>query len=119
MLRGLTDAEVEYYHRHLPKVEARRHYSVAQLNADFREMFFPRYIGPDPNGKPKEPERPRNVWRTEELLPPFAWMRDPEAVSMSVGAAESLAAVFDDLPAWARALAPIDAARALLATQVT
>ena len=52
VLRNLTDGEVEYYHQHLPRIEARHHYSVAQLTADFREMFFPRYLDPDPNGEP-------------------------------------------------------------------
>jgi len=114
VLRNLTDGEVEYYHQHLPRIEARHHYSVAQLTADFREMFFPRYLDPDPNGEPKEPPRRRKHWQAEELLPPFAWFEEPERISMTVGAAQTLLAVHDRLPRWARAVAPVATAKMLL-----
>lgn len=115
MLRGLTDAEVDYYHQHLPRIEARNHYGVAQLNADFREMFFPRFTAPDPDAKaPEKPPRPRKPWTVDELLPPFAWFEEPTRLNLTQETASSLVAVFGRLPKWAQALAPIDAANATL-----
>lgn len=108
----MTDAEVDYFYQYLPLIEARAHYGVAQLNADFREMFFPRYLDPDPN-ESKVPPRRRQVWTPEELLPPFAWFDRPEP--MPLEAAEALAAHFVALPAWAQKIAPISEARLVLA----
>lgn len=113
-LTALTPDQIEYFTEHLPIVEARRHYGVTQLLADFREMFFPRYLDPDPKGEPQEPPRRREPWTVEELLPPFAWLREPEP-PMPHAAAVSLAAAYERLPAWAKALAPIDAAKGILA----
>lgn len=112
MLRQLTDAEVEYYHQHIPRIEARRHYSTAQLNADFREMFFPRFLDPDPKGEPQEPPRRRQPWTPDEMLPHFAYFERLEPMPREVAAA--LVGHFDALPEWARKLAPIGEARALL-----
>lgn len=108
----MTDAEVEYYLQHLPRIEARKHYSTAQLNADFREMFFPRYLDPDPKGEPKEPPRRRKVWTPDELLPAYAYFDQPEP--LPVGAAEALVASFEALPSWAQKIAPIAEAKAVL-----
>jgi hypothetical protein len=99
---------------HLPLVEARRHYPLAQLLADFREMFFPRYLDPSPTDEPKEPPRRRKAWSAEECLPYYAWFQPPVEINMSQQAAQTLVALYDRLPRWARALAPIEAATAVL-----
>lgn len=99
-------SEVAYYMEHLPIIEARKHYSTAQLNADLREFIFPRYTAPDPKQKgPPEPPRPRELWRVEELFPPFAWLEKPKAIP--VDAAQALVHAFEHLPDWAQKLAPM------------
>lgn len=86
---------------------------MAQLNADLREFIMPRYTAPDPDAKePEKPPRPRDPWNPLELLPWYASFGD--APAMTLEHAESLAAAFDDLPEWAKAVAPIDAAQRLL-----
>ena len=113
MLRSLTLSEVEYYLTHLPLIEARKHHPTAQLIADFREMFFPRYLDPDPDEKKDaKPPRRREPWTVEETLPPPA--RYPKAPPMPQGAAEALVEHYETLPAWAKAIAPITEARAVL-----
>lgn len=96
----------------MPLHAARDAYPIAQFNADFREMFFPRYLDPDPNESKAPPPRRRQVWTPEELLPPFAWFDKPEP--MPTEAAEALVAAFDHLPAWAKDLAPLDEAKRAL-----
>lgn len=94
--------------RHLPLIEARSHYGVAQLNADLREFAFPRYTSED--DQPKEPPKPRKPWTVEELLPPFARF---EVDTMTSEQAKSLVEAFEDLPGWAQGCVPIDEARAI------
>lgn len=78
---------------------------MAQLTADFREMFFTRFLDPDPN-PPSSPPRRRDPWRVEDVLPPFAQLtpdggepRIPEA------ALAALRAAYERLPSWAQAQA--------------
>lgn len=117
-LRDLTDAEIAYYYEHLPRIEARAHYSTAQLNADFREMFFPRYLDPDPKGESKEPPRRRQPWQAEELLPPFAWFDDAARPQPGITreAARDFLANVSSLPAWVVEIAPFDAIKAAART---
>lgn len=99
---------------HLPLVEARKHHGVAQLIADFREMFFPQYLDPDPDEKKdSKPPRRRKPWTVADTLPPHA--RYPEGPPMPQGAAEALVAAYESLPAWAKPIAPITEARGVLA----
>jgi hypothetical protein len=100
----------------MPLVEARRHLPVAQLEAVVREFITPRYTDPDPN-PPKEPPRQRKPWSPLELLPWYASFG--EAEQMTPAQAESLAAAFDGLPEWCKAVAPIEDARALLSEPET
>lgn len=112
-LRELTDAEAAYYSKHLPLIEARRHFPIARLTADLREFIMPRYTEPDPDEKqPAKPPRARDPWSPLELLPFYASFGDD---SMTLEQAESLVDAFDKLPAWAKAVAPIEAARKALA----
>lgn len=113
MLRELTLSEVEYYLEHLPLIEARKHHPTAQLIADFREMFFPRFLDPDPDEKPSDkPPRRRDPWTVVDTLPPHAYYPPPPP--MPVEAAQALVDAFDALPSWAQAIVPIKAARDLL-----
>lgn len=100
---------MEYFLWHLPLIEARNHYGVAQLNADLREFAFPRYLNED--DAPKDPPKPRNPWTVEELLPPFARF---DLDGMTIEQARSLVEAFESLPAWAQGCVPIDEARALV-----
>lgn len=113
MVQGLTLSEVEYYLKHLPLIEARKHHPVAQLIADFREMFFPRFLDPDPDEKKDaKPPRRREPWTVEETLPPHAHY--PKPPPMPESAARALVATYESLPAWAKAIAPITEARGVL-----
>lgn len=105
----MTDAQVEYFMRHLPLVEARKHFPIAQLTADVREFVFPRYTDPEP---PSEPPKARNPWTAAELLPWYASFG--EAEQMTVEAAQALLDALDSLPSWARSVAPVDEAREAL-----
>ena len=108
----MTPRQLAYFLEHLPLVEARRHWSLARLNADLREFMMPRYTEPDPDQKEAaKPPRARDPWRVDELLPWFAKL--PEE-PIPPEAAESLVAAFDHLPEWARTVAPIEAATAAL-----
>lgn len=90
-------------------MEARKHYPIAQLQAAFMEVFFPRYLTPDPDAKePAKPPRPRKPWTPEELIPYYASFGDTDP--LPVEAARALLEHFDALPAWARELAPVTAA---------
>lgn len=111
----MTDAQVEYFVRHLPLVEARKHYPLAQLTADVREFIFPRFTEDDPDAKPEKPPRPRKPWTAAELLPWYASFGEPER--MSVEEAEALLDALDSLPMWAKAVAPVDEAREVLASE--
>ena len=111
-MRELTDAEAAYYARHMPLIEARKHYPIARLQADLREFIMPRYTEPDPDAKePEKPPRPRDPWDPLELLPFYASFGED---SITPQQAQSLVEAFDGLPEWAKAVAPIEAARALL-----
>ncbi len=114
-LGQLTDAQVDYYLEHLPLIEARKHHGIAQLTADFREMFFPRFLDPDPDEKPSnKPPRRREAWTVAETLPPHAYY--PAPPPMPLEAAQALVDHYDDLPDWARTLAPIKEARSVVAS---
>lgn len=115
MLAGLTDAQVDYYLLHMPHVEARKNHAIAQLIADLREFIFPRYLDPDPDEKKDaKPPRRRQAWTVLETLPPHA--KYPEAAPMPREAAQVLLEAFDGLPSWAKDLAPLTEARAVLNT---
>lgn len=64
-----TAWELELAHDGLPRHWGRLAYPMAQLTADFREMFMPRLLDPE---APKEAPKPRLPWTVEECLPPFA-----------------------------------------------
>lgn len=111
-LRELTDAEAAYYSKHLPLIEARRHFPIARLTADLREFIMPRYTEPDPDERqPAKPPRARDPWKPTELLPWYASFGEDD---MTTEQAQSLVEAFDSLPEWARAVAPIAEARELL-----
>lgn len=109
VVSGMTDAQVDYFYKHLPLVEARRHYPIAQLTADVREFIFPRYLNPEPSS---EPEKPRKRWTALEVMPWYASFGEPER--MSVEQARVLLDNLDALPSWARSVAPVDEAREII-----
>ena len=108
----MTPLQLKYALENMPLIEARKHFPMAQLEAVIREFITPRYTEPDPN-PPKEPPRARNPWSALELLPWFASFGEAEA--MTPQQAESLVEAYDSLPEWARAVAPVEDAKALLA----
>lgn len=113
VLRELTLSEVEYYLEHLPLIEARKHHGIAQLIADFREMFFPRFVDPDPDEKPSDkPPRRREAWTVQDTLPPHAYY--PAPPPMPLEAAQALVTHYDALPSWAQSLVPIKGAQAVV-----
>jgi hypothetical protein len=92
--------EIELAHAGLPRHWGRLSWPMAQLTADFREMFFPRMLEPEP---PTEPAKPRIPWTVDELLPPFA---DPptEAATVPEHLRRLLLNHRAHLPTWAVAL---------------
>lgn len=79
----------------LPRYWGKLAWPLAQLSVDFREMFFPRHLEPEP---PKEPPKPRRPWTVRELLPPFAdW---PLSSPFGPRATRLLLSARDTLPAW-------------------
>lgn len=113
----MTTVQLRYALEHMPLVEARRHYPMARLQADLREFMMPRYLEPDPEEERNaKPPRARDPWDALELLPFYASFGEEPPITPVQ--AESLTAAFDRLPAWVRAVAPIEAARSALGAAV-
>lgn len=109
VVASMTDAQVDYFYKHLPLVEARKHYPIAQLTADVREFIFPRYTEDDPDEQSAKPPRARKPWSALEVLPWYASFG--EAERMTLDEARILLEHLDGLPSWARSVAPVDEAR--------
>ena len=108
----MTNAQLEYAFKHMPLIEARKHYPIARLHADVLNRTGGK---PDPNEEDKgKVVRPESQYTAEELLPWYAYFDEPQA-RMSVATARDLVNNVRHLPAWARDVAPIEEARRLLA----
>lgn len=101
--------QVAYFLEHLPEVEMRRAWPVAQLEAAIKNALG----GKRPSKKKSDepPLQPHELFNTLETLPYYArpaWAEDA-SVSIAPDAAKAFLKHRRDLPAWVIAVAPLDA----------
>lgn len=110
MLARLTGSQATYYLHWLPLIEARRHYGIAKLAADVKNLMGGKPARDTPSDKLVPLDR---LYTADEELPFYAYFDAP--ASMDVATARDLVDSVRDLPIWAREIAPLDEARRILA----
>ena len=105
-IEQMTLDQIGMYMEHLPLVEMRKHYPIAQLEASIKNMMGGKPDGSD-EGKSIPPER---LYNALELLP---WYARPEGVEASVTipvqAARDFLGNLKDVPSWVIEIAPLEA----------
>lgn len=110
MLRALTDAEVNYYLRHMREVHLRNAYPLAQLEATLLNMMGGKRPPKEESSEPPLAEHER--FTPGERLPWYArpeWIEEDATRSITQAAARDFLASTKHLPAWVIEIAPLHA----------
>jgi len=119
VIAGFTPDQVEYFLHHLPLIEARRHYPLAQLEATILNMMGGKG-DVDEHGREKKPEKPPKpahlLWTPQERLAFYASFGEAAKVTpgMSRETAQDIIDNLSEAPAWALHLVPLDEAKRVL-----
>lgn len=99
--------------RHVPEIEARKHFPIAKLHASLLNALGGK---PDPSEQPKKgskPIKPHLLYTPEELLVHYASFSASVQQRLTRAAALDIMQNLESMPAWALQLVPVDEARAI------
>lgn len=110
VLRNLTDAEVDYYLKHMKEVHLRNAYPMAQLEARILNLMGGKR---PPKGESSDPPLAEHERFTAlELIPWYArpeWVEDAQGAEIPREAARDFLANIKHVPSWALEIAPLHA----------